>query len=53
MQHQMTNEELIEFVNENPESDDVTLELCIRLQFAMDEMARLVRREGGGDGNHT
>ena len=53
MQYQMTNEELIEFVNEDPEASRVSIELSIRLQFAMDELDRLARREEGRNGDHT
>ena len=41
MLEQMTNPDLIEFVNENPESSAEALELASRLQYAIDELDRM------------
>ena len=41
MLEQMTNPDLIEYVNENPESSAEAMELASRLQYAIDELDRM------------
>jgi len=40
---ELTNDDLIEHVNEDPESSEAALELAERLQFAIGELDRMVQ----------
>lgn len=41
MLEQMTNPDLIEYMNENPESSAEAMELASRLQYAIDKLDRM------------
>lgn len=46
--HSMSNTDLVDFVAEHPDADPLAIELSLRLQYAMDEMDRLTKKENDG-----
>lgn len=56
MLEEMNNPDLIELVNENPDSSEEALELASRLQYAIEELDRMttiIRRMEAERGSDT